>query len=391
MVDDPQHRRSDSNVAGTSGTSGTSALRDRMRSGRARGDDGLEPLPGQGSPDVADLPISARAALVSGLATGIGSLPFTDAGAAASLVLRVTPEFPAVPQLPKRSPHEDMLTQWLRALPEVCVASDGAWSLDSDADPLAPLDVSFDAFAHGGLLAFCDAATALPRPPARIKTQVTGPLTLGCALTDAGMPAEIAFERAAELTRAWGRAIERHFTERFPDSSLVVFFDEPALVRWAGTDPPVDHDVAGDALSSACAAITVPTAVHVCGDGDLQLALAAGPDIVGIEVRPGLVDHAPALARFLEVGGYIAWGAVPTDRPVGESAAPLWKALVDLWCELTRRGCDGLRLRSQAIITPACGLAGHGPSQAERALRLARELAIRVFDQVAATKLTVGA
>jgi hypothetical protein len=374
MVDDPQRHRSDTRVGGASGEHQTHAFSSRR-------------LP----PSEPDRKAAHRAALTSGLATGIGSLPFADASAAAALALRMTPELPAVPQLPARSRHEDMLTQWLRALPEVSVDDDGTWSLDPDADPMAPLDFSFDARAHGGMLAFCVAAAALSRAPSRIKAQVTGPLTLGCALTDSGMPAEIAFERAAELVRGWGCAIERHFTERFPDAALVVFFDEPALVRWNSAAPPVDHDVAGDALSSACASITVPTGVHVCGDGDLQLALAAGPDIIGVEVRSGLIDHAPALARFLEADGLIAWGAVPTDRPVGESAAPLWKALVELWCELTRRGCDGLRIRSQAIITPACGLAGHGTSQAERALWLARELAIRVFDQVAATKLTVGA
>jgi hypothetical protein len=69
----------------------------------------------------------------------------------------------------------------------------------------------------------------------------------------------------------------------------------------------------------------------------------------------------------------------------------LWKALIDLWCELTRRGCDPVRLRSQALVTPACGLAGHGQSQAEHAMLLAREIGGRVHDQAAATRLTVGA
>ena len=85
------------------------------------------------------------------------------------------------------------------------------------------------------------------------------------------------------------------------------------------------------------------------------------------------------------------WGAIPTDRPVGEHAAPMWKTLLDSWCELTRRGCDPSRLRSQALVAPACGLAGHGVTQAERTLRLAREIGGRVHDHGAATKLAVGA
>ena len=52
----------------------------------------------------------------------------------------------------------------------------------------------------------------------------------------------------------------------------------------------------------------------------------------------------------------------------------------------TRCGCA-----PAAIITPACGLAGHGLTQAERALRLAAEIAGRVGDQSVAARLTVGA
>jgi len=43
------------------------------------------------------------------------------------------------------------------------------------------------------------------------------------------------------------------------------------------------------------------------------------------------------------------------------------------------------------VITPACGLAGYGASQAERVLGIARELAARVHDQAVAARLTLGA
>ena len=55
------------------------------------------------------------------------------------------------------------------------------------------------------------------------------------------------------------------------------------------------------------------------------------------------------------------------------------------------RGCDPVLLRTQSVVTPACGLALHGATQAERVLRLARELADRVRDQAIAARLTLGA
>src|SRR5262249_60844334 len=100
---------------------------------------------------------------------------------------------------------------------------------------------------------------------------------------------------------------------------------------------------------------------------------------------------APGVAGFLEGRGWMAGGACPPPGPGGEQAQPLWRALLDGWCELPRRGCDPVQLRAQALVAPACGLAGHGASQAERAMLLAREIGNRVHDHAAATKLAVGA
>ena len=155
--------------------------------------------------------------------------------------------------------------------------------------------------------------------------------------------------------------------------------------------PPLDRESAIDVLSGALAAVDCVTGVHVCGDGDLGLALEAGPQVLGVEVSEALVRDTIPLSRFLDGDGWIAWGAIPTDRPVGESADKHWRRLATVWCELTRRGCDPVPLRARGIITPACGLAGYGASQAERVLGIARELAARVHDQAVAARLTLGA
>ena len=82
---------------------------------------------------------------------------------------------------------------------------------------------------------------------------------------------------------------------------------------------------------------------------------------------------------------------VGEDADVGASADFHWRVLARVWCELTRRGCDPVPLRTRGVITPACGLAGYGASQAERVLGIARELAARVHDQAVAARLTLGA
>jgi hypothetical protein len=333
---------------------------------------------------------------VPGMATAIGSLPHRDAAAAAALVLRCLPELPAAPQLPIRTPLEGFVAQWARAIVGLEVEADGALTPASHFDAHADIVPIFDSLAHGGLLAFLDAAEALPTPPRRVKVQCAGPLTLGVALVDAGVDSDDAFELGARTARAWARALEALVMSRLPDVSLVLCFDEPALVRvGTGSEPLVcdlvDREYATDILSTALAAPGCLTAVHVCGRGDVRLALDAGPRLVHFDSATLDLDDAVALTRFLEGGGWVIWGAIPTDRPVGESAAPIWNALLDVWCELTRRGCDPSQLRSQALVAPACGLAGHGVSQAERTMLLAREIGGRVHDHGAATKLAIGA
>jgi hypothetical protein len=330
-------------------------------------------------------------AIRAGTATAIGSLPHRDAHAAAALTLRCLPELPAIPQLPVRSPREGVVAQWAAAVPGVVVHDDGAIELTSALDPLGRLKTLFDDSSHAGLLTFLEVAQRQPRPPKHIKAQLAGPLTLGVAFVEAGMDAALAFPLGARVARAWAAAIADLVSDRLPGSSLVCFFDEPALVRWRNAEGPIDREVATDLLSTALAACTGVSGVHVCGHGDLRLALDAGPQVVHFDVGALDLDDATALSRFLDGGGWIAWGAIPTHRPVGEQPQPLWKALLDSWCELTRRGCDPVQLRAQALVAPACGLAGHGVSQAEHAMMLAREIGNRVHDHAAATKLAVGA
>lgn len=327
-------------------------------------------------------------ALAPGLATGVGSLPHDDARAAVALSLRVHPSLPAVPQLPERDAREGLIAQWAGALPEVTVARDGSLSVDREraTEPVAP---TFDAASHEGLAAFLDAA-ATEQPP-RVKLQIVGPLTLGVALKAAGLPKAQAFGRAGAAVRAWMGALDSRLTEALPGTPVLLFLDEPALVLWRRNTAPLEREEAVDLLSASLAASPFLTGVHVCGDGDVRLAFEAGPHVLGVPVTDALIADADVLARHIDADGWVAWGAVPTDQPIGDSGDVLWRRLAGVWCELTRRGCDPVRLRTRGIVTPACGLAGHGITQADRALRLAADIAGRVGDQAVAARLTVGA
>ena len=102
-------------------------------------------------------------------------------------------------------------------------------------------------------------------------------------------------------------------------------------------------------------------------------------------------DAAPVINAHLDRGGWVAWGVVPTHEPLGTDADRLWRRLNSVWSELAQHGCDAVLLRTNALVTPACGLAGHGVSQARLALQLAAQIAGRVTDQAHAVRLSAGA
>ncbi len=346
-----------------------------------------EPVP-EGPP----APGADRSPLRPGTVTSMGSLPHRDADEAAAFVLGKHPRLPAAPQLPRRSPLEGMVAQAARGIEGVTVSARGTLSVDAAGlDPAAVVGTTIDGTSHGGLLAFLTAAAGRAGP---VKVQLTGPVTLGLALVAAGADPGAAFPVAGAAVSAQARDLVDIVSRRLPDAPLLAVLDEPGLVALPAGGVPLTADATIDLISGALAALEgagAVTGVHCCGPTDWRLVSQAGPTLLALPAGEEVLDEASALATHLERGGWIAWGAVPTDQPVGTDADRLWRRLTALWCELVRLGCDPALLRTRALVTPACGLAGHGLSQAARWLDLAAELAARVSDQAVAARLSMGA
>jgi methionine synthase II (cobalamin-independent) len=328
-----------------------------------------------------------------GTASAIGSLPHRQVDAAVSVAMAACPDLPAAPSLPRLDRREGMIAQGAWGLRGVDVDADGHHHLTGALDPADPFGdggAGVDGPSFGGLRAFL---AANRHRTGAVKLQVTGPVTLGLALVRAGAPADRAFAVAGAAVRLRAEAVLLEAIRVAPLAPKVVFVDEPGLVALQSADFPLAPDAAIDLVSSALAAIEphAVTGLHCCGDTDWRLALAAGPQIVSLPTDERVVDHAGALGVHLDRGGWVAWGAIPTSRPVGTTPGLMWRALSDTWCELVQRGCDALRLREQALVTPECGLAGHDPVQAETILALSVELAERVRRQSFGVRLSVGA
>ena len=178
-----------------------------------------------------------------------------------------------------------------------------------------------------------------------------------------------------------------------PGCKQLVFIEESDLGELMNPGFPIAPDTAIDLVSGALAAIetSAVAGLHVCGLADIPTQLASGPAVLSLPVRPEVADSAGYLVRFMERGGYVAWGAVSTSGPIAASAERPWRQLSQLWCELVRRGADPAMLRQQSIITPDCGLASHTPAVAERVYRITAEVSRRVRDQANASRWALGA
>lgn len=330
--------------------------------------------------------------LPQGLASSIGSLPHTDPRAAATFILERQPRLPAAPSLPRRSGMERMIAQAAYGIAGLRVLPDGSLEIDDPhLDPRAPLSVAgIDGEPFVGLRAFL-AAVAGRRGP--IKLQLTGPVTLGVALLNLGVGADLAFAVAGSAVRARARSLIAAAQETAPMAPLVVFLDEPGLTAAMHPNFPLDPGRTIDLVSSALATIEphAVTGLHCCGVADWRVVLQAGPQILSLPIESGAPLHGGAIGAFLESGGRIAWGVVPTNGPLGSTPARLWQHLSAEWCALTQAGCDPVLLRDHALVTPACGLGLHGEAQADLVLSLTGQVARRLETQAQGMRLTVGA
>jgi len=326
-------------------------------------------------------------ALRPGLATACGSLPHVDPARATRLLLDTIAGLPAAPALPNRHAGEGMLGQAAWGMTGVRVDHAGRLVIaDPDvvnADRVGDGadDLPFEPF--WSTVAFLD-ELARRRWRGPVKLQATGPVTLGSALVAAGVAPRRAFPAAAEASRRRARSLVAATRERLPSSPLVFVVDEPSLAAATLGDAPVGVEEAVDHVSGTLAAVEADavSGLHCCAPADWGAVLRAGPQLLSVPVELGLTLRAADLGPFLERGGWVAWGVVPTGGPLapvdGGGTSRLWRHLAARWHHLADGGVDPVLLRRRALVTPACGLAHHDEVQAALALRLTAAIGARV-------------
>ena len=108
-----------------------------------------------------------------------------------------------------------------------------------------------------------------------------------------------------------------------------MLLDEPLIEGLMARDFPIAPDRANDILSAAMAVLEpiATVGVHSCADVDIATLLESGPQVLSLPVSSSLVPLVGYVERFLQHGGWIAWGAVTTEGPICGTPTRAWHQL----------------------------------------------------------------
>ncbi len=335
----------------------------------------------------------------------IGSIPLDDHQAASHLIMQYTPAIPLWVQLPVFA-EEGMIPQFMPGMPGV-VHRDGKTFIDTAADGFDAEVLTFfeDYMAVGeapdgladsrfaltdatgkGVNTFLDTLSHMKDRPTAVKGQVTGPITFCMGVKDQDDRAifyDVALRDAAVKHLALNARWQIR-TLSGPGCPVIIFIDEPALAGFGSSEMiSVSKEEILACLTEVVDAIHGDgglAGIHVCANTDWSLVLESGADIVNFDSYAyfdRFILYGSQIKGFLEDGGILAWGIVPTLKPEEiqrETVDSLYATWTDQFRQVEALGVSREILFQQSLITPSCGLGSLSPELATRVLTLTREL-----------------
>lgn len=334
----------------------------------------------------------------------IGSLPHKDV----DLAMKIAGSFeiPFYPQLARLNRNEDMTVQYLENMPGVVISDDKIY-LENESDEFFEqlenlfmdyeeilADINSEALDKYAITEKNSSTfkTLLEivkeKNPAYAKGQITGPFTLSTSLNDKGGKCVFYDETLKEviaktlsLKALWQiREIKKASKNTMP----IIFIDEPSMSQ-LGTSAFITiskEEVVAiiKEISDLIKANGALSGIHCCGKCDWSIPIESEVNIINLDgyfFAQNLSLFSSELKPFLENGGIIAWGIVPTlDKDA------LQKADINQMLEkfdeainyLIQKGIDKDLLLKQSMVTPSCGAGSLTVELAEKAMGLVKEL-----------------
>jgi len=295
------------------------------------------------------------------LTTAMAVMPHTDVQRALDAALSL--DIPFWPQLPNYSYYEDMYVQASEHFPGICLDLKNRKLSFSTEKFIAELEETLSHFEEPDYFDVSPDYSVVYRQfldlnlgdrPA-IRGQLEGPISFGFNVLDEG-ERPILFNDTVRpfMLEFMARRINvqlQKLKER--NAKAFMFVDEPGM-QFLFSALAGHGDIKAKAdLDQFFAMVVRPRGIHLCGNPDWDFLLGLDLDVLSLDIYTNaeiFAAYATSIRKFLDRGGTIVWGIVPTGVEAfeKENYQSLVSQLDNVWHVLRGKGIDFDLLLSRA-------------------------------------------
>jgi hypothetical protein len=330
------------------------------------------------------------------MTTAMGVMPHTDIDRA--LQYAVSLDIPYWPQMPNLTYYEDMYVQASEHFPGMALDIEQRslrFSMDRFVQEYEEAILHMD---DPGYFDISEKYSAVYRRflglelsgyPA-IRGQLEGPISFGFNILDQDNRPILFNDNVRPfmydfMARRANIQLSR-LKERNPNAFM--FIDEPGLQFLFSAMSGYDNNSAKKDMDYFYSLIDRPRGVHLCGNPDWDFLLTADLEVISLDAFTNseiLASYAGSIKKFIERGGVVIWGIVPTNyEPFNsESVDSLIKRLEGIWKSLSDKKIDFDLLLSKSLISPAtcCLINPDREKTVEKAFDLMRVLSKKMREK----------
>jgi len=300
------------------------------------------------------------------LTTAMAVMPHTDVDRALETALSL--DIPFWPQLPNYSYYEDMYVQAAEHFPGILLNVDRRtlrFSIDKFVEEFE------EVLSHFSDPEYFDVSPAyssvyhrflkldLSQRPA-IRGQLEGPVSFGFNVLDQN-ERPILFDDTVRpfMLEFMAKRINVQLDRlKKINPNAFMFVDVPGLQFLFSAMSGYSDIKAKADLDLFFGQISRPRGIHLCGNPDWDFLLNLDLDVLSLDIYTNaeiFASYAGSIRRFLDKGGIIVWGIVPTgSEPFGqEESASLIQRLEAVWEVLSKKGIDKEFLLTRSLLSPA--------------------------------------
>lgn len=300
------------------------------------------------------------------LTTAMAVMPHQDAQRALQSALSL--DIPFWPQLPRLNYYEDMYVQASEHFPGAVLDMENqrlGFSMDKF---IAELE---EALAHMAEPEYFDISPTysavyheflqldLKDRPA-IRGQLEGPISFGFNVKDQDNR-PIIFDDSVRpfMLEFMAQRVNTQLRRlKLMNDNAFMFIDEPGLQFVFSGVSGYGEAAAKRDLETFFSYIERPRGVHLCGNPDWDFLLGLDLEVLSLDMYSNgerFVSYVKSIRRFLDRGGVIIWGMIPTQTEnfQKQGLEELAGRLKSLWNTLDKAGIDRDFLLSRSLLSPA--------------------------------------